>query len=107
MRPAADSGRTFLLSAKELSALPTWDAGVRGPFGEPIHYSFRRHLERVRRLLLQMQMRMLSRAPDTRACAAQAAAQKHGAAGVEGARSRQADAKAKRQQRKADTQARH
>jgi hypothetical protein len=44
----ADTARTTL----SLQQLPTWNAGVSGPFGEPVKFYFRRHLERVRGLLV-------------------------------------------------------
>ena len=47
---AADAAKTFLIGPKELNALSTWDAGIVGPFGAPVQFYFRRHLERVRLL---------------------------------------------------------
>ena len=57
--------------------LPTWISGVPTPFGGLVKFYFRRHLER-------------------------AAAQKHGAAGVEAAREKQAARKEKRAQSRVD-----
>ena len=59
--------------------LPTWVSGVPTPFGGLVKFYFRRHLER-------------------------AAAQKHGADGVEAARQKQTERKEKRVQSRVDDQ---
>jgi hypothetical protein len=84
--------------------LPTWNAGVSGPFGEPVKFYFRRHLERVRGLLVPC-CSSVAMTRDARTLL-QAAAQKHGAAGVDGARQKQAERKVTRQKNKEDKKAR-
>jgi hypothetical protein len=59
-----------MLTPTDLATLPTWVSGVQTPFGGLVKFYFRRHLER-------------------------AAAQKHGATGVEAARLKQTERKEK------------
>ena len=66
-----------MLAPGDLAQLPTWVSGVRTPFGGLVKFFFRRHLER-------------------------AAAQKHGSAGMDAARQKQAERKEKRVQSKVD-----
>ena len=72
-----------------------------GPFGDLVKFYFRRHLERVRCGCCGSQT-----ACDTDDISLQAAAEKHGAAGVEGARAKQLANKAKRTEKKQNLQVR-
>ena len=72
-----------------------------GPFGDLVKFYFRRHLERVRCGCCGLQT-----AHCTDRTLLQAAAEKHGAAGVEGARAKQLANKAKRTEKKQNLQVR-